>query len=104
MGLPQRVFYPVHETAARWGCTVSDIAGWAAMGMLKFVTGIPPIACDEVRIAGLVQIEPADILPMFRRCGLVRKKRTCGACGNSKGKIGFILLRLRRACQSRSAI
>ena len=69
MGLPQRVFYPVHETAARWGCTVSDIAGWAAMGMLKVVTGIPPIACDEVRIAGLVQIEPADILPMFRRCG-----------------------------------
>jgi len=48
---------------------VSDIAGWAAMGMLKFVTGIPPIACGEVRIAGLVQIEPADILPMFRRCG-----------------------------------
>ena len=39
------------------------------MAMLKFVTGIPPTACGEVRIAGLEQIEPADILPMFRRSG-----------------------------------
>ena len=69
MGLPQRVFYPVYETAARWGCTVSDIAGWAATGSLKIVTGIPPVACGDVRIGGLVEIEPMDILPMFRRCG-----------------------------------
>jgi hypothetical protein len=69
MGLPQRVFYPVHETAARWGCTVSDIAGWAAMGALKIVTGIPPVECGDLRIAGLVQIAPTDVLPMFRRCG-----------------------------------
>ena len=69
MGLPQRAFYPVHETAARWGCTVSDIAGWAAMGTLKIVTGIPPVHCGEQRVAGLVNIAPTDILPMFRRCG-----------------------------------
>ena len=54
MGLPQRVFYPVYETAARWGCTVSDIAGWAATGSLKIVTGIPPVACGDVRIGRLV--------------------------------------------------
>lgn len=69
MGLPQRVFYPVHETAARWGCTVSDIAGWVAMGSLKVVTGIPPVHCGEERVAGLVSIDPTDMLPMFRRSG-----------------------------------
>lgn len=69
MRLPQRVFYPVHETAARWGCTVSDLAGWATMGTLRIVTGIPPIECGEHRVAGLVQIAPTDVLPMFRRCG-----------------------------------
>ena len=69
MGLPQRALYPVHETAARWGCTVSDIAGWAATGTLKIVTGIPPVHCGEHRVAGLVNINPTDVLPMFRRCG-----------------------------------
>lgn len=69
MGLPQRVFYPVHETAARWGCTICDIAGWAAKGSLKIVTGIPPVECGESRAAGLVRVEPMDILTMFRRCG-----------------------------------
>ncbi|MEE4236883.1 MAG: hypothetical protein V2I51_09185 [Anderseniella sp.] len=69
MGLPQRVFYPVHEIAARWGCTVSDIAGWAASGSLNLVTGIPPVECGERRVGGLVEIEPMDILPMFRRAG-----------------------------------
>lgn len=69
MGLPQRVFYSVHETATRWGCTVSDIAGWAAMGTLRIVTGIPPAHCGDERIAGLISIDPTDIFPMFRRCG-----------------------------------
>lgn len=69
MGLPQRALYLVHETAARWGCTVSDIAGWAALGTLKIVTGIPPVDCEGQRVAGLVKISPTDILPMFRRCG-----------------------------------
>lgn len=40
MGLPRRVFYTIHEAAARWGCTVSDIAGWAGTETLKIVTGI----------------------------------------------------------------
>lgn len=69
MGLPQRVFYTVHEAAARWGCMVSDIAGWAGIGTLKIVTGIPPVECGDKRAGGLVQIQPMDILPIFRRCG-----------------------------------
>jgi len=69
MGLPQRVFYTVHEAAARWGCTISDIAGWAGTGSLKIVTGIPPVVCGDKHANGLVQIQPMDILPIFRRCG-----------------------------------
>jgi hypothetical protein len=69
MGLPQRVFYTIHEAAARWGCTVSDIAGWSGMGALKIVTGIQPVECADKRASGLVQIQPMDILPIFRRCG-----------------------------------
>ncbi|SNT18149.1 hypothetical protein [Antarctobacter heliothermus] len=69
MALPPRVFFTLQEIADRWGCPVSDMAGWAAMGTLKIVTGIPPIECGELRVAGLVQIQPTDVLPMFRRCG-----------------------------------
>ncbi|MGI3213087.1 hypothetical protein ACROSR_18490 [Roseovarius tibetensis] len=69
MGLPQRVFYTIHEAAARWGCMVSDIAGWANTGNLRLVTGIPPVECGETRAGGLVQFQPVDILPIFRRCG-----------------------------------
>ena len=69
MSLPQRVFYTIHEAAARWGCTISDIAGWADMGSLRIVTGIPPVECDDKRAGGMVQIRPMDIIPIFRRCG-----------------------------------
>jgi hypothetical protein len=30
MKLPQREFYTLNEVAARWGCTLADIAGWSA--------------------------------------------------------------------------
>ncbi|MCC5974181.1 MAG: hypothetical protein JJT81_09020 [Rubellimicrobium sp.] len=69
MSLPERVFYTIHEAAARWGCTVSDIAGWADTGRLQVVTGIPPVECGATRAGGLVQFQPIDILPIFRRCG-----------------------------------
>jgi hypothetical protein len=69
MGLPQRIFYTVHEVAARWGCTISDIAGWSGTGSLRVVTGVPSVECGEKSASGLVQIQPTDILPIFRRCG-----------------------------------
>jgi len=69
MGLPQRVFYTVHEAAARWGCTICDIAGWSGTGSLRVVTGVPSVECGEKSASGLVQIQPTDILPIFRRCG-----------------------------------
>lgn len=69
MRLPRREFYTIHDAAARWGCTIADIAGWSARGNFDIVTGIPPTTCGEKIIAGEVIIAAFDILPMFRRCG-----------------------------------
>ncbi len=69
MGLPQRFFYSLQETAARWGCTISDIAGWASAGKLQILTGIAPVKCGETLVAGQVILSPMELLPMFRRCG-----------------------------------
>jgi len=69
MSLPQRVWFTVHEVAARWGCHIADIAGWAATGLLKIVTGVKLVACGDRALSGLVEIQPMEILPMFRRCG-----------------------------------
>jgi hypothetical protein len=69
MALPPRVFFTLHETAARWGCTIADIAGWACDGKLDILTGISAVTCGESRVSGKVIISPMDILPMFRRCG-----------------------------------
>lgn len=69
MKLPQREFYTVHEVAARWGCTITDLAGWSSRGRLDIVTGIPPVICGTEIVAGEVIVSAFDILPMFRRCG-----------------------------------
>lgn len=69
MNLPQRVFYTVSEAAARWGCTLADIAGWAVVGRLRIMTGIGLVRCGDEEVAGLVKISPAEVMPLFRRCG-----------------------------------
>jgi hypothetical protein len=69
MALPPRVFFTLHETAARWGCTIADIAGWVSDGKLDMLTGISAVTCGSDRVSGRVIISPMDILPMFRRCG-----------------------------------
>jgi hypothetical protein len=85
MSLPPRVFFTLTEAAARWGCSPADIGGWAAVGRIEIVTGIPPITCGTERIAGLVIVAASDLLPMFRRCGsgpgefLVRRVREAGS-------------------------
>lgn len=85
MSLPPRVLYPIPEVAARWGCTPSDIAGWAATGRIEIATGISPMIIGTETVAGLVVIAAADILPMFRPCGTgpaaceVRRLRELGA-------------------------
>src|SRR6056297_2319694 len=73
MGLPEKVFYGLREAAERWDANVCDLAGWASTGSLQIVTGIPFAECGDRRVAGLVEIQPMDLLPLFRRCGKVHK-------------------------------
>ena len=69
MALPHRVWFTLHEAAARWGCTTAEIAGWSATGNFDILTGIPPATCGEKIIVGEVIVAAFDILPMFRRSG-----------------------------------
>ena len=69
MALPPRAFFTLHETASRWGCTIADIAGWAAEGKFDIVTGIPLAVCDDEKVSGKVTLSPMDMLPLFRRSG-----------------------------------
>jgi hypothetical protein len=71
MNLPQRVFFTLFEAAARWGCAVADIAGWAAAGRLRIMTGIGLVRCGDTEVVGLVTISPMEVLPLFRRYGTV---------------------------------
>ena len=69
MNLPPRVFYTLSEAAAHWNCAVADIAGWAAAGKLRIMTGISLVRCGDTVVAGQVTISPLEVLPLFRRCG-----------------------------------
>ena len=51
MALTQRVFFTLYETSVRWDCSISDIAGWAAVGKLKIKTGIGLVRCGEAVVA-----------------------------------------------------
>lgn len=69
MALPPRVYFTLQEAAARWDCTLADIAGWASVGRFDIVTAISPIVPDLRGITGFVVVLVTDILQMFRRCG-----------------------------------
>ena len=69
MALPPRVFFTLHETSARWGCSIADLAGWADAGRFRILTGIPAVRCGEEVVAGKVVLSPMELLPLFRRCG-----------------------------------
>ncbi|PKP68473.1 MAG: hypothetical protein CVT82_15150 [Alphaproteobacteria bacterium HGW-Alphaproteobacteria-4] len=67
MGLPPKVFYTLQEAAARWDCTLADIAGWASVGRFDIVTAIAPVTHELQTLAGFVAVSVTDILQMFRR-------------------------------------
>lgn len=69
MALPPRYAYPLYEVAIRWSCTLPDLAEWAAMGQFDLVTGVPLVYCDDAPVAGMVALQGADMIPMFRRDG-----------------------------------
>ena len=69
MALPPRVYYSLFEAAARWGCNIADLAGWADAGRFRILTGIPAVRCGDEVVAGKVVLSPMELLPLFRRCG-----------------------------------
>lgn len=69
MALPPRVYFTLHEAAARWDCTLADIAGWASVGRFDIMTAIAPLIMGSEIVSGYVVVSVTDILQMFRRCG-----------------------------------
>ena len=65
MGLPPRAFYSIQEAAARWDCSLSDIAGWASVDRFDIAVGIGPTQCGDQVLAGFVAVSVPDILPLF---------------------------------------
>jgi len=62
-------FFSIMELAIRWECTPPKVVDAALLGQLCVVVGIPPVRCDDQCIGGLVRVNVADMLPMFRRTG-----------------------------------
>lgn len=62
-------FYSIMELSIRWDHGVHRVVDAAILGQLRVVTGISPVDCGLQRIGGLVQVNIADVLPMFRRIG-----------------------------------
>ncbi len=69
MALPPCVYFTLHAVTARWGCNIAHVAGWAAAGKFRIMTGVGLVRCAEDDVAGRVAISPMDLLPLFRRCG-----------------------------------
>lgn len=69
MSLPPRAFFSLIETSARWGCALADVAGWAATDHLTLVTSIASVICGKQPLAGIVVVNAADMMRMFRRHG-----------------------------------
>ncbi len=62
-------FFSIMELAIRWECTMHKVVDAAILGQLRVVVGIAPVNCGHQRIGGLIQVNIADMLPMFRRIG-----------------------------------
>lgn len=69
MSLPPRAFFSLIEMSARWGCALADVAGWAATGHLTLVTSIASVISGKQLLAGIVVVNAADMMRMFRRHG-----------------------------------
>ena len=69
MNVSPSAFFSIMELAIRWECTMHRVVDAAILGQLSVVAGISPVSCGHQRIGGLVRINVADMLPMFRRFG-----------------------------------
>jgi hypothetical protein len=64
----------VADTAIRWQVTSLDIAGWAIDGEISLSAVLPAVDTADKQVAsGIVEIDGADVVALFRRDGASRK-------------------------------
>ncbi len=74
MPAPPRSFLTVTDTAIRWQVPALDIAGWAIDGEIALSAVLPTVETADKQIAsGIVEIDGADVVTLFRRDGASRK-------------------------------
>jgi len=74
MPAPPRSFLTVTDTAIRWQVPALDIAGWAIDGEIALSAVLPTVETADKQIAsGIVEIDGADVVALFRRDGTSRK-------------------------------
>ena len=68
MPAPPRSFLTVTDTAIRWQVPALDIAGWAIDGEIALSAVLPTVETADKQIAsGIVEIDGADVVALFRR-------------------------------------
>jgi hypothetical protein len=74
MPAPPRSFLTVADTAIRWQVPALDIASWAIGGEIALSAVLPTVETADKQIAsGIVEIDGADVVALFRRDGASRK-------------------------------
>jgi hypothetical protein len=69
MTLPSRAFFSLNEFCDRLDCSHADVAAWSIGGLFSIFTGISPVLCGLQPVAGMVAVNAADMMKMFRRHG-----------------------------------
>ena len=69
MTLPPRAFFSLNEFCDRLDCSHADVAAWSISGLFSIFTGISPVLCGLNPVAGIVAVNAADMMKMFRRHG-----------------------------------
>jgi len=70
MSLPPRSFHSITEVAIRWSVAPFDVVGWCTDGLIALSLALPPVKTGPSEmISGLVDIDGAHVLPLFRRDG-----------------------------------
>lgn len=75
MAFPSREFFTVLEAAARWECTQADVACQALKDALELVATFPSIELADGPAVGLLAVQAAEIMPLFRAVNPAKKAR-----------------------------
>ncbi len=60
-----RAFFYLTELPARWGRSLSEIAGWALAGRLNLMIPITPVKCGSESTCGIVRVRAEDVARLF---------------------------------------